>query len=260
MPTSEPIPAGAPIWTDLATSDLPAAVDFYTALFGWQYTDFGPEFGHYGQFTKDGARVAGIAPTMAPEQPVSWTVYLHTPDVRDTVERARSAGVHVLAEPMDVADMGAMAVVVDPAGAVVGFWQPGSHTGFELIAEADAPAWHELLTTSYPTSIDFYRDVLGWNIVVRGDTDEFRYSVYQTDDADPYAGIMDAARFLPAGMSSHWSVYFAAADTDKVVNRARALGASVEHGPEDTPYGRLATLVDPQGGRFKVIGVVQPRD
>ena len=34
------------MWVDVNSNDLPAAVRFYTALFGWEGEDLGEEAGH----------------------------------------------------------------------------------------------------------------------------------------------------------------------------------------------------------------------
>jgi predicted enzyme related to lactoylglutathione lyase len=51
-----------------------------------------------------------------------------------------------------------------------------------------------------------------------------------------------------------WSVYFAVADTDAAVAAAEEAGGTELRPAEDTPYGRMAWLADPQGARFKVLG------
>mgnify|MGYP001499196416 FL=1 len=38
---------GTPSWIDLGTTDLPAAKAFYSALFGWEIVDMGPDAGGY---------------------------------------------------------------------------------------------------------------------------------------------------------------------------------------------------------------------
>ena len=68
------------------------------------------------------------------------------------------------------------------------------------------------------------------------------------------AGVMDAVGFLPEGVPAHWSVYFAVADTDASVAKTIELGGSIEMPAEDTPYGRMATVVDATGARFKLAG------
>ena len=60
LPDHPPAPLGAPCWIDLNTSDLDRAVPFYGELFGWTAEDAGEDYGHYHQFSKDGALVAGL--------------------------------------------------------------------------------------------------------------------------------------------------------------------------------------------------------
>jgi predicted enzyme related to lactoylglutathione lyase len=67
------------------------------------------------------------------------------------------------------------------------------------------------------------------------------------------AGIMDASGFLPEGACGQWSVYFAVADADAAVAKTVELGGSVVMPPEDTPYGRLAVVADPNGAVFKFV-------
>ena len=63
---------------------------------------------------------------------------------------------------------------------------------------------------------------------------------------------MDASAFLPEGMPNHWSVYFGVEDADATAKKVTDLGGSVVMPPEDTPYGRLGTLLDPTGAMFKI--------
>ena len=68
------------------------------------------------------------------------------------------------------------------------------------------------------------------------------------------AGIMDASGFLPEGAPAAWSIYFQVDDVDASLAKVAELGGTIEHSAEDTPYGRLATALDPTGTRFKLIG------
>jgi len=190
--------------------------------------------------------------------PDVWSVYLSTPDAARTLAAAVEHGGQVVVEPMQVADLGTMAFLTDPGGAAVGLWQPGAFPGATVVAEPGAPAWFELHTRDYDRTLAFYRDALGWQTRTMGDAPQFRYAV-QTDEAAPegadqFAGVMDAAAFLPEGAPAHWSVYFAVADADVAVARAAELGGAVVMAAQDTPYGRVATVADPGGAVFKLRG------
>ena len=51
----------------------------------------------------------------------------------------------------------------------------------------------------------------------------------------------------------HWAVYFSVADADAAVSRASELGATLSMPAKESPYGRFAGLLDPQGASFYVI-------
>jgi uncharacterized protein len=243
---------GAPCWIDLMTPDRDAAEKFYGSLFGWTMEAPHEEFGGYANFLRDGRPVAGCMPNDGSFGAANgWSVYLEVEDARATTEKARQHGAQVVSEPMDIADLGTQVILVDPAGALVGLWQPGKHQGFAARAEDGAPAWFETLSKDYEKSVAFYREVLGWN-TYSGDTDEFRYTTLGEGEA-ALAGIMDAADLL-GDQPSRWQLYVQVADPDATVAQAESLGGGVTRPAEDTPYGRLAVLTDPAGLEFNVIG------
>ena len=254
MPTRQTAPEGAPCWVDLMTSDVTRARDFYGQLFGWTSNEPSDEFGGYFMFEKDGVPVAGGMPAMPDAGPPNiWSIYLSIDDAEKAVEVATTNGAQVIAPTMDVAGLGTMAVLIDPTGAAIGMWQPGTFGGITVLAEPGTPGWFELLTRDHAGAVEFYRAVFGWDTRAMSDTDEFRYTTANNGD-DQLAGVMDASSFLPEGVPAHWSVYFTTADTDATIAQLTALGGSVEQPAEDTPYGRIATATDPMGARFKLVG------
>ena len=93
-------------------------------------------------------------------------------------------GAQVLAPPMAVANLGQNMVFVDPTGAHLGAWLPGTFSGFTSMEEHGAPSWFELFTRDYNGTLDFYRSIFHWTTEVEGDTDEFGYSTLR-DPAGP---------------------------------------------------------------------------
>ncbi|MDQ1595799.1 MAG: uncharacterized protein QOH40_2355, partial [Arthrobacter pascens] len=51
----------------------------------------------------------------------------------------------------------------------------------------------------------------------------------------------------------NWQVYFAVGDADASIDKAVSMGGALVDGPDDTPFGRLATLTDPSGAMFKIV-------
>ena len=254
MAKRDAAPVGAPCWVDLLTADPARSQEFYCRLFRWTVEDPGADYGGYQNFLKDGIRVAGCMRNDGEAGvPDLWSVYLAVEDADATVAAAETRGAQVMVPPMDVMTLGRMAVVVDAGGAVVGMWQPGDFPGFGVLAEANAPSWFELHTREYEKSVDFYRDVFGWDAHTMSDAADFRYTTLGKDDG-ALAGIMDSAAMLPDGAPSHWAVYFGVEDTDAALSEIVALGGEVVIPAEDTPYGRLAMASDPTGALFRLVG------
>lgn len=247
---SEPWPAGTPCWVDYGAADVGAAVAFYREVLGWSTRDGGPEHGGYVMCSVGGHDAAGIGPSTTPGTPPAWLTYLATTDADATAAAALEAGGTVLAEPFDVADLGRMAVLADPEGAVLGLWQAGSHIGCSVVNEPGALTWNEAAHRDPDTAQAFYARVFGHrfdHLPGGGET----YRTFSLATGDPVGGM---GRVPVDTVAPHWLTYFAVADSDATVATARRLGASVEAGPFDTEYGRMATLTDPWGATFAVMG------
>jgi len=254
MPKRDVTPNGAPIWIDLVSSDTAKSRAFYGELFGWEFGEAQEQFGGYTNATKDGLPIAGLmnkTPEMG-EIPDLWSVYLCTDDIKQVADDVPTNGGTVSVPPMDVADLGTMAVLADAGGAMIGAWQPGEHKGFGLLEEPGTPSWFELHTRDYDASVRFYEKVFGWETFVVADAPEFRYTTRADGPGGMLAGVMDAAAFLPEGVPAHWSIYFEVDDVDAALARTVELGGSIIRPGEDTPYGRLAQAADSTGALFKL--------
>ncbi len=245
---------GIPCWIDLGTPDIEAAAAFYGGLFGWSVEEGenAEQTGGYRLATLRGKPVAGVMPLMQEGQPPAWTNYVSVADADATVARAREAGATVLAEPMDVMDLGRMAVFADPSGAVLGIWQPGTFVGAEVVNEAGALVWNELNTRDVAGGRDFYGAVFGWAFEER----EFETGTYNTiklGDAGA-GGILDITGRVPDEVPNHWLAYFAVDDIDASLGKASDGGGEVVFGPETIgEVGRIAVLKDPFGAVFALI-------
>jgi predicted enzyme related to lactoylglutathione lyase len=251
MPIRDPIPAGAPCWADLATSDPSRAVQFYRQVFRWEAEEPDPAHGGYFNFHRDGVRLAGAMKAMQDGPADVWSGHLATDNVEKTLEVVAAEGGQVIVPAMEVSDLGVMSIVVDPGGASIGFWQPGTHRGFGLSAEDGAVSWFELHTREYRRCLEFYGAVTGAEVATMADEEGFRYSTLVVNGR-PVAGIMDASG-QPTGHHAGWDIYFWAEDADTVIGRIRASGGKIVRPAEDTPYGRLAEATDPMGARFKLM-------
>lgn len=250
--TAYSAPAGAPIWFDLSSSDPLTAASFYNEVFGWDAEIANTEFGGYQNFTLNGDRVAGLMPYMAEGGgPANvWSVYLHTPDAQATADAVKAAGGHVMVEPMAVGAEGTMTVFVDPAGAVIGGWQPGTHHGFSEWGVQGAPYWFENHSKGQAVALPFYENVFGARGEVVPEAPGNYTQFFWGDTA--YAASMDSTEFLPEEVPSHWGVYIAVDHVEDTLQTVVNLGGQILKGPDVTPWGTLATIADPLGAMISI--------
>jgi predicted enzyme related to lactoylglutathione lyase len=245
---------GIPCWIDLGTPDLGAAVDFYGTLFGWDVPEGenSEQTGGYRQAMLGDKPVAGMMPLMQEGQPPAWSSYISVEDADATVAKVKGAGGTVVAEPMDVMDLGRMAIFVDPTGAVLGIWQPGSFIGAEVVNETGAVVWNELNTRDPEAARSFYGDVFGWGFEER-EFETGAYTSIKVGDAT-VGGMIDITGRAPDEVPAHWLVYFAVEDTDATVARATDSGGGVALAPFDIGgVGRIGIVKDPFGAVFAVM-------
>ena len=245
-------PAGTPCWVDVSVDDVPKAIAFYRALFGWDIELGGPEVGGYSIAHQDGRIVAAVSPKMgAPDAPSVWTTYLATDDADATAAKIKGAGGQLLAEPMDVMEEGRLAVAMDPAGAVFGLWQGGNTTGLGVANEPGALAWNEHMSRDFDGSKAFYQAVFGYGYQDMS-SDGFKYATLMLD-GQIVGGIGEYPAETPAAVPAAWATYFAVTDTDAAVATVTELGGSVVQSPRDSPYGRVAVVADNDGAVFSLI-------
>ena len=120
-------PAGRVCWVDLAATDAPRAIEFYTGLFGWGARAEAANGGTFVRLEHDGedlgslyqlrraARDAGV--------PSHWTPYVRVGDVNEACTRAMELGGSVAVEPFAVDGVARIALIVDPVGASFGIWE-----------------------------------------------------------------------------------------------------------------------------------------
>jgi predicted enzyme related to lactoylglutathione lyase len=244
-----------PGWIDLATTDLVAARDFYSRLFGWTtQIRQEPEAEGYTLFLKDGKQVAGVGPTMGGDQPPAWTMYIATDDAQAVAAKVEGANGKVVVPPMDVLDSGRIAVFMDTTGATFGVWQAGQNPGGEVFNEPGTYTWSELTTWEPETGKEFYRHVFGWQGTDRK-VGQTAYTTFRLNGA-PAAGLMPmVGEMWPADLPSHWMNYVAVADTDATAAKVSELGGTVSVAPTDIAPGRFAIISDPQGAVLSIITI-----
>lgn len=106
--------------TELSTTNVDVAKDFYTKLFDWKLEDVAFGGGTYTMVSSDGKGIGGIQ--AQPDAKPAWLPYVEVTDVRETLDKARAAGATVVVDYQELGANGAMAIFLDPTGAALGIW------------------------------------------------------------------------------------------------------------------------------------------
>jgi predicted enzyme related to lactoylglutathione lyase len=109
---------GALGWTELMTTDVDKARDFYVGLFGWTFKEGGHQGMRYLEFSNGGEPQGGIMP-LPPgmNAPPNWGPYFVVADCKAKTAQARSAGATIYVDSMDVPNVGPISAIGDPQGA-----------------------------------------------------------------------------------------------------------------------------------------------
>ncbi len=111
---------GAFSWNELISTDPAAAATFYRELFGWTVQEPNPQMGGYRVVQLGEAAIGGImgCPEGTPKQSY-WGGYVTVADLAATVAKCEALGGKVAVPPMDIPNVGRMAVLMDPTGAIL---------------------------------------------------------------------------------------------------------------------------------------------
>ncbi len=248
-------PTGTPTWLNYSSTPLDRAEGFYGAIFGWTFTDTGPEQHHYTMVDKDGGPVCGMMDSAhipgAEGMPARWDVYLAVDDIKARLQKSKDAGATVLLEPAEMPGTGTFALIADPTGASVGMWQDGGFAGYQFTGGPGTPVWFELMSMDFAASAKFYAEVFDFDITpMDGDEDSGYATNVPIDRAS--SGICAASAWFPACTTSFWRVYFGVTDADRTVAQITEMGGQLLDGPMDSPFGRVATVADPTGATFQI--------
>lgn len=247
------------LWYDLNTTDVDAARSFYPQVLGWTVRKWPGEGIDYSIWHVGDEGVGGVAHLAEEAQAMGacphWIAYLGVPDTAAAVDRATRAGASVLVPTTAMPEVGTMAIVADPQGAVFAFFTPDGPDGETVRPGVGRVTWNELMTDDLEAAWAFYSDTFGWNKVLDMDMGPAGpYRIFRSGEAWSLGGMMKKPgpeAGCDEAMPSAWSFYFRVPDLDAAVARAVELGGRLLNGPMEVPDGdRVAVLADPQGAVF----------
>jgi len=110
-------------WFDITTASMPLSMEFYGKLFGWQFT---PVQGtdQAAEIVASGTAIGTLRVADGKITPFNGVVYVQVTDIQASCKRAKELGGTIPPGfPFNLPDgIGAIAVVVDPAGHPVGLY------------------------------------------------------------------------------------------------------------------------------------------
>ena len=115
-------------WFDLAVDDADGIRDFYEKVVGWKST--GTDMGEYQDYCMSPAGsdepIGGICHKKGPNagMPSQWLMYINVENLDQSIKSCCDLGGKIVCEPRDLGSFGSVAVIEDPAGAVVAIIQP----------------------------------------------------------------------------------------------------------------------------------------
>ena len=246
-------------WADVAVPDTDAGAAFYSALFGWEAVASGGESMPYTMFAADGKLVAGMG-LLSKEQaeagqlPV-WSSYIIVDDADATYARAVELGATSIMPVMDIMDSGRMFFIIDPVGAMVGFWESGTHDGAEVFNVPNSMTWNDLATRDVSAAREFYTSLLDWDAqdLDMGGT---QYTMFSNADRSN-GGVWDMTGSRPDETPSYWMTWFLVDDASATTARVTELGGTVIREPNEDGGLISAVIQDPSGATFGVVQTEQ---
>jgi hypothetical protein len=241
------------LWYDLMTTDPGSAREFYGKVAGWGLEAFPNPGTPYMMFTRGGVPIGGsmLLPDEAVKMgaPSHWIAYIGTPDVDAAVTQATAGGSRTYVAPTDIPKVGRFAVLADPQGATIAFFDPSNEQPASHAPEVGDISWHELVTNDPGAAFAFYAALTGWEKT--GEHDMGPMGIYQMFGRQGFTlgGIFKRPPEMPA--PPHWLLYIRVTDIKKSVDDVKASGGQVLHGPAEVPgEDWIAQCMDPQGALF----------
>jgi predicted enzyme related to lactoylglutathione lyase len=116
---------GSLCWADLNTSDSAKASKFYSAWLGWTFDEGDKDYSHIINGTGQENMIGGMPREMhgPPGTPSHWLSYFHVADCKASAAKAAQLGAKVMMPAELMKDVGTIAVLADPQGAVFALYQ-----------------------------------------------------------------------------------------------------------------------------------------
>ncbi len=244
------------VWHELMTTDIPAAISFYTKVVGWEIEASTDVPGYQMWKVPGKTTVGGVfdLPEDAKKMGAipNWMGNICVEDIDASVTKLQALGGQVYKAAFDIPNIGRVAIAADPTGASFALYQPsGSAPGHSGRGGVGEFSWCELSTSDPEAAWAFYSELLGWKKTDAMDMGPMgTYQMYSGPSGGTIGGMMRRPPEMPV---SAWGFYVSVSNMDGAIETAIGRGAKLLHGPADVPGGDvIANLIDPQGAFFSL--------
>jgi len=227
-----------PSWVDVmveTTEQREALMAFYNALYGWTFDVGAEEMGYYTIASLDGRAVMGLG--QGPGAEGKMITYFATDDIEKSAAKATELGANVFMGPMDVMDVGKMALVVDPLGAVHGLWQAGTFPGFGVVYEPGAIGWFDHSSKDPATAADYYVNLTGMTL------NESQPDMRVLQNGDQWFASVSQDQ-MPDG-PARWNPVYIGDSLARIRDTARAQGGTVVLEEMPVPGSAITVIAEP---------------
>jgi uncharacterized protein len=227
-----------PSWVDVmveTTEQREALMAFYNALYGWTYDVGAEEMGYYTIASLDGRAVMGLG--QGPGAEGKMITYFATDDIEKSAAKATELGANIFMGPMDVMDVGKMALVVDPLGAVHGLWQAGTFTGFGVVYEPGTIGWFDHASNDPAAAADYYVNLTGMTL------NESQPDMRVLQNGDQWFASVSQDQ-MPGG-AARWNPVYIGDSLARIRDTARAQGGSVVVEEMPVPGSAITVIAEP---------------
>lgn len=134
---------GAYSWHELATTDVGAALSFYTELFGWEKGPthpMGGDVGDYQLITQGGQQIGGLYKSSPSAMPPNWLTYVNVADIDKAANAVKGGGGRIINGPMQVPGGSWIAQATDPQGGMFAVIEVAPVPAAEQPAQPAKPA------------------------------------------------------------------------------------------------------------------------
>lgn len=253
-------PHGSFIWYELLTADAVKAKAFYDHVVGWEIqaepAPGGMDYRMIGAPDGFAGGVMQLNPDMiSGGAKPAWLGYFGVDDVDASVAGITADGGQVHLPPMDVPDVGRIAMVTDPQGIPFYVMRGASDQDSNAYQRHGMGhvSWNELMAPDDEAALAFYArhfNLKKVGAMPMGEMGEYSFIAHGADEA------IGAVMKTPPEATSRWGFYFRVPDIDDAKAKIQAAGGTVAFGPMEVPGGEwVLNAADPEGVPF---GLVAP--